>query len=257
MKAFFEKKTEKIFDLKNMDRDLLLYRVMPRFILEIIRKYFRLEVEGTENLPLKGRAIVVPNHSGYAGFDAFMLGNEIRNKTKRVPRILAHHLWFINKATAIPLEKMGITEATMNNGIELLEKDNIIILFPEGEYGNFKPTRKRYRLQEFKRGFVRMALMTGAPLVPSIVIGAEETHITLSQLKFTKYLIGTVLPLPLNVIPLPAKWHIKFLKPIHLDYPPSAANDRALVVRISRQVREIIQFNIDQELKKRTYVYVR
>src|ERR1700722_11927878 len=129
MKNFFEK-NEKIFGLKDLDRDRLLYRVMPRLVLEIIRKYFRLKVEGAENLPKRGRAIVVPNHSGYAGFDAFMLGNEIRNQTGRVPRILAHHLWFIHKATAIPLEKMGITEATMNNGLSLLKKNNIVILFP-------------------------------------------------------------------------------------------------------------------------------
>ena len=199
---------------------------------------------------------MVPNHSGYAGFDAFMLGNEIRTSTQRIPRILAHHLWFINKTTAIPLEKMGITEATLNNGLDLLKKNNIIILFPEGEYGNFKPIKNKYRLQEFKRGFVRMALLTQAPIIPTVVIGAEETHITLSQLKFTKYLIGTVLPLPLNVIPLPAHWKIKFLKPIHLEYPPSAAEDRDLVHKIARQVRDLIQFQIDQELKKRNYIYI-
>jgi len=256
MKNFFEK-NEKIFGLKDLERDVLLYRVMPRFVLEIIRKYFRLRVEGEENLPKRGRAIIVPNHSGYAGFDAFMLGNEIRNRTGRIPRILAHHLWFINKTTAIPLEKMGITEATLNNGLDLLKKNNVIILFPEGEYGNFKPTKKKYRLQEFKRGFVRMALLTKSPIIPSVVIGAEETHITLSQLKFTKYLIGTVLPLPLNVIPLPAQWKIKFLKPIYLDYPPSAADDKELVHKIARQVKDLIQFNIDQELKKRSFIYVR
>ncbi len=254
MKAFFDK-SEKIFDLKSLQTDQLLFRVMPRFVLEIIRKYFRLEVEGAENIPRRGRCIVVPNHSGYAGFDAFMLGNEIRNQSERVPRILAHHLWFINKATAIPLEKMGIAEATMNNGLALLQKNNIIMLFPEGEYGNFKPTRKKYRLQKFKRGFVRMALMSKSPILPVVIIGAEETHINLSQLKWTKYLIGTVLPLPLNVIPLPAKWFIKFLKPIHLDYPPEAANDRELVHRISEQVRESLQFNINQELQKRVKIY--
>ncbi|MDZ4676707.1 MAG: lysophospholipid acyltransferase family protein [Oligoflexia bacterium] len=256
MKAFFEKKS-KIFDLKTMDRDALLYKVMPRFILEIIRKYFRLEVEGLENIPKRGRGLIIPNHSGYSGFDAFMLGNEIRNHTGRIARILAHHLWFIHKSTTIPLEKMGITEATMNNGLELLKKNNLIILFPEGEYGNFKPTRKRYRLQEFKRGFVRMAIMTKSPIIPTLVIGAEETHINLSQLKFTKYLIGTVLPLPLNIIPLPAKWKIKFLEPITLDYPISAAEDRALVHKISQQVRERIQFQIDLELKSRSYIYLR
>jgi 1-acyl-sn-glycerol-3-phosphate acyltransferase len=256
MDNFFEKK-EKIFGLKTLDRDLLLYKVMPRLVLEIIRKYFRMTVEGAENIPKKGAALIVPNHSGYAGFDAFMIGNEIRNRTGRIPRILAHHLWFIHKTTAIPLEKMGITEATLNNGLSLLKKKNMVILFPEGEYGNFKPTTKRYRLQEFKRGFVRMALLMQTPIIPTIVIGAEETHINLSQFKFTKYLIGTVLPLPLNIIPLPAKWKIKFLKPIYLDYPPSAADDSELVHKIARQVRETIQFNIDQELRKRRFVYLK
>jgi 1-acyl-sn-glycerol-3-phosphate acyltransferase len=254
MDNFFEKK-EKIFGLKTLERDLLLYRVMPRLVLEIIRKYFRLTVEGAEHIPKKGSALVIPNHSGYAGFDAFMIGNEIRNRTGRIPRILAHHLWFIHKTTAIPLEKMGITEATLNNGLNLLKKKNMVILFPEGEYGNFKPTRKRYRLQEFKRGFVRMALTTQSPIIPTIVIGAEESHINLSQFKFTKYLVGTVLPLPLNIIPLPAKWKIKFLKPIYLDYPPSAADDSELVHKIARQVRDLIQFNIDQELRKRRHVF--
>src|ERR1035437_5659694 len=127
MENFF-KKNQKIFNLDTLDRDMLLYRVMPRFVLEIIRKYFRLEVDGGEHLPKRGRAIVVPNHSGYSGFDAFMIGNEIRNATGRIPRILAHHLWFITKTTAIPLQKMGITEATTNNGLDLLKKNNILIL---------------------------------------------------------------------------------------------------------------------------------
>ncbi len=256
MKAFFEKKS-KIFNLKGMDRDLLLYRVMPRLVLEIIRKYFRLDAEGIEHVPKRGRGLIVPNHSGYAGFDAFMLGYEIQNKLKRIPRILAHHMWFIHKSISIPLEKMGITEATTNNGLHLLEKNNLVILFPEGEYGNFKPTRQKYKLQEFKRGFVRMAIKTKSPIIPCLIIGAEEAHINLSQLKFSKYLIGTVLPVPLNVIPLPSKWKIKFLPPIHLDYPESVLEDRVFINKIARQIRDTMQFQLNLEIKKRTYKYFR
>lgn len=256
MENFFQR-TSKIFGLEDLERDVLIYRVMPRMIMEIIRKYFRLEVEGGEHLPKFGPAIVTPNHSGYAGFDAVVLGNEIRKITSRIPRILTHHLWFITDATAIPLQKMGMIEATTQNGLNLLKKKNMIVLFPEGEYGNFKPTRRRYRLQEFKRGFIRMALTSGAPIVPTVVIGAEETHITISQLKFAKYLIGTVLPLPLNVLPLPAKWRIKFLPPIYLDHPPSAANNKDLVHKISREVRTKIQKAINQELRNRKTVYIK
>ncbi len=255
MKNFFEKPTEKLFNLKELDKETLLFRVMPRLMMEITRKYFRMQVEGTENLPRRGRAIIIPNHSGYSGFDAVLLAHEIHKATKRIARVLAHHLWFVSPATAIPARKMGFEEATTANGLSLLKKNQMIILFPEGEYGNFKPTAKAYRLQEFKRGFVRMALATQTPIIPTIIIGAEETHINLRQLKFAKYLIGSVLPLPLNIIPLPAKWKIRFLEPIYLPYKPSAVNDPELVHEIAQDIQERMQKAISTELNKRGTIF--
>ena len=235
--------------------DDIIYRAAPRFIMEVMRKYFRLQVEGLENIPKKGPVIIAPNHSGYSGFDAMILAYEIYKATGRTPRVLTHHLWFITKTTSIPASKLGFIEATTKNGMATLEKKKMIILFPEGEYGNFKPTSKAYQLQEFKRGFVRMALQTGAPIVPTMIVGAEETHINLKQIKFSKLLRGVVLPLPLNVIPLPAKWKIKFLKPIDLPYKASAANDRALVREIAEDIREMGQDNIKKETVNRDGIF--
>lgn len=257
MKNFFEKPTEKLFDLRNLDKETLIYRLMPRLLMEIARKYFRLEVEGLENIPKKGRAIIAPNHSGYSGFDAMLLGHEIFKSTHRIPRVLTHHLWFLTSATAIPAQKLGFLEATTNNGLQQLRKNNLIILFPEGEYGNFKPSTEAYQLQEFKRGFVRMAIMTQAPIIPTIIMGAEETHINLRQLKFTKYLIGGVLPLPLNILPLPAKWKIRFLPPIVLPYRPSAVHDTELIHEVAQDFRELMQKAITEEVEKREWIYVR
>jgi 1-acyl-sn-glycerol-3-phosphate acyltransferase len=255
MENFFKKSKEKIFNLAQAPREVLLYRIVPKLCLEIVRKYFRLEVEGLENIPKKGRALLTPNHSGYSGFDAIIMGNEIHNHLSRIPRVLTHHLWFFSKATAIPAQKMGFIEATTQNGLKFLEKNNLVVLFPEGENGNFKPTAHRYRLQEFRRGFVRMALMTQSPIVPVLIIGAEETHINLRKLKFTKYLIGSVLPLPLNIIPLPAKWKIKFLEPIHLPYKPDAVNDTELVHEIADEIRDTMQTALNKELSQRKSVY--
>jgi len=248
---FFGKPKQKIFDLKNLDRDTLLYRVLPRLMLEIMRKYFRLEVEGLENIPKRGSGIIAPNHSGYSGFDALMLAHTINKDVHRIPRVLTHQLWFLTKTTAVPAQKMGFTEATYENGLNALKKNNLIVLFPEGEFGNFKPTTKMYQLQEFKRGFIRLALTTQAPIIPTLVIGAEESSINLSQLKFTKYLKGMVLPLPLNIIPLPVKWKIKFLPPIHLPYEPSAVDDRELVHEIAQDIQEQMQRALTEEIQKR------
>lgn len=248
---FLKKPKEKIFNLKNLDPDTLIYRVLPKLLLEIMRKYFRLKVEGAENLPKKGPVIIIPNHSGYSGFDAFLLSHVIQTETKRVPLIMTHYFWFLTKNTAIPAHKLGFTEATYENGVNALNKRHAIVLFPEGEQGNFKPTSQMYQLQEFKRGFVRMALEIQCPIVPALVIGAEETHINLSQLKFTKFLRGTVIPLPLNLIPLPAKWKIKFLEPIDLPYEPSAKDDVDLVHELTQEIQEKMQDALNEEIKNR------
>jgi len=255
MKNFFEKGLEKILDLKAVPREVLLYRVMPHLLLEGVRKYFRLEVEGIENIPAKGPVLITPNHSGYSGIDAVVLGHEIIRATHRIPRVMTHHLWFVSRTVALPAHKMGFVEATTNNGNELLRKNNLLILFPEGEFGNFKPTRKAYRLQEFKRGFVRLAIKNKATIVPTLILGAEETHINLKQLKLPRLLKNVVLPLPLNVIPLPAKWKIIFLEPIILPYQESAINDSELMNEISQDIKERMQIRLNKELAKREYVY--
>lgn len=255
MKNFWSKPNEKIFGLASLDRDTLIYRVLPRLLMEILRKYFRMKVEGVHNIPRRGSAIIAPNHSGYSGFDALVLSHVITQDAKRIPRVLAHYFWFLSKTTAIPAQKMGFTEATFENGISALEKKNLVVLFPEGEHGNFKPSSQMYQLQEFKRGFVRMALKTQSPIIPTLILGAEETHINLSQLKFTKFLRGLVIPLPLNVIPLPAKWKIRFLEPIELPYEPSAADDDDLVHEICNEIREKMQKELTQELRNRDSAY--
>jgi len=102
--------------------------------------------------------------------------------------VLTHHLWFLTKTTAIPANKLGFIEATSENGLKALKKNQLVVLFPEGEYGNFKPSSKAYQLQEFKRGFIRMALATNSPIIPTLILGAEETHVNLSRLKLTKFL---------------------------------------------------------------------
>jgi len=247
----WKKANEKVFGLRQLDYDSLLFKVFPRFLGEILRKYFRLEIEGLENIPHHGPVIIAPNHSGFSGFDAIVLSHVLLTETRRVPSVLTHHLWFLTPTTALPAQKMGFIEATFENGIKYLKKKHMIVLFPEGEHGNFKPSTKMYQLQEFRRGFVRMALQTKAVIVPTLIIGAEETHINLSTLKFAKFLRGPILPLPLNVIPLPAKWKIKFLPPVHLPYKPSSCEDRELVHEITSELQEMMQKELRAELRKR------
>lgn len=257
MKKLFQLKTEDLVpSLLRSDRETLLYKVLPHFFGELIRTYFRVTVEGQEHVPRRGRGLILPNHSGVSGFDAMVLHHEITRTVKRYPRVLTHHLWFLTKTTAIPAQKLGFIEATMENGIQHLKKNQLVVLFPEGEYGNFKPSAKAYQLQEFKRGFVRMALKTGAPIIPTLIIGAEETHVNLRRLKLTRFLRGVILPLPLNLIPLPSKWKIIFLEPIEYPYKKSAADDRELVKELAEELQDRMQERLNQELAKRESIFL-
>lgn len=255
MKKIFEIPKDGILNLKDLDKETLIYRVMPHFFMELMSKYFRLEVEGIENLPKSGRALITPNHSGYSGLDAMLLVHQISHLIQRTPRVLTHYFFFLSKATSIPAQKLGFIEASIKNGLHQLMNDHLVVIFPEGEQGNFKPTAKRYNLQEFKRGFIRMALQTQSPIIPTVIIGAEETHINLSQLKFSKYLRGFILPLPLNILPLPAKWKIKFLEPIELPYTADAIHDTELVHELAEMVQEDLQWALNEELSKRDTVF--
>jgi 1-acyl-sn-glycerol-3-phosphate acyltransferase len=231
--------------------EAIAYRMIPDLLMEVARRYFRLEIEGLENVPKRGPALITPNHSGYSGFDAMLLSHEIFKGTGRVPRVLTHKFWFMTETTKIPAEKIGFIEANMENGLLQLKKNNVVMLFPEGERGNFKPTAKRYTLQRFKTGFVRLAVMRECPIVPTIIIGAEETHINLAQIKLGKLAPGAILPLPLNVIPLPAKWKIKILPPISLPYGPTAAEDHELMEELAQDIRERMQVAITEEVSHR------
>jgi len=257
IKQLFQLKPEEIISqMMGANRETLLYKLLPHFFLELMKTYFRVQVEGAENLPKRGKALITPNHSGVSGFDAMVLQHEITRASGRHPRVLTHHLWFMTKTTSIPANRLGFIEATTDNGVKALNKNQIVVLFPEGEYGNFKPSSKAYQRQEFKRGFIRMAIMTGAPIVPTLILGAEETHVNLSRLKLTKFLRGVVLPLPLNIIPLPSKWKIIFMEPIYLPYKCEAADDRELMREIANDLQERMQDRLNKELKKRGSVFI-
>lgn len=256
MKWFFKEIQKKALKLGKLSKDDLVFHALPHLLGEIMTKYFRIELEGLENIPKKGAGIITPNHSGYSGFDAFLLCHHIYAETKRTPRVLTHKFWFLTMATSIPAKKLGFIEAKSGNGVDILHNEKLLLLFPEAEEGNFKPTSEKYQLQPFKGGLIRMALETGAPIIPTIVIGAEETHINLAKLKFSKYLKGVILPLPLNIIPLPARWKLKFLPPFKLKYGIEALRDEKKVKELSDDLQKYMQAEINKELKKRKWVFL-
>lgn len=225
--------------------------------LTLLRSYFRIEVEGLEHIPLQGAAIIAPNHSGFAGADAALLVHIIKRETRRRPRILAHRAYFDFSAKLKDLaESFGLRRASYEGGLDVLKKGNLLVLFPEGETGNFKSTLKRYELQPFHRGFIRMALDAGVPIIPCVIVGAEEANLNLGNINLGKWIKGLRIPLPLNFIPLPSKWLIRFLPPVPPDYfPPECMRDPKLMKIETRNFQAYMQKEIRKLVRERPFIY--
>ena len=248
-----------------LDQEFL--QIIEPFLGFMYRTYWRVETTGLENVPDEGKALLVCNHSGQLPWDGTMVGESIytEHPSQRIVRSL-YASWFPTLPFfSMTLTKLGQVLANEENGIRLLEQGHLVAVFPEGYKGVGKLFKDRYKLARFGRGgFVRMALRTGAPMIPVAVVGAEETYISLTKSDLIARLIGfpyfPITPTwpwlgPLGFVPLPTKWYIDYGEPIPTDqYDPEAANNLMLVSQLSDQIRNIVQTMIYDRLEKRRSV---
>ncbi len=245
----------------------VLEAVMPFFEF-LYRKYWRVTMTGLEQVPDTGRALFVVNHSGQLPFDGAMLASGIMldHPRNRLVRTMFAS-WFPTLPFAAPLlVKCGQVLATEDNGVRLLESEELVSVFPEGYKGVSKLYKERYQLARFGRGgFIRMALKTQSPILPVAVVGAEETYISIAKSDVMAKLIGfpyfpitPTFPLlgPLGVIPMPTKWFIDIGEPIPMDgYSPKADQNLMLVSQLTDQVRGVVQRMINERLARRKSVF--
>ena len=230
--------------------------------------WWRVETTGIERVPERGPGLIVANHSGVLPYDGVMIKLAVRHEhpARRDCRMLALDMFALLPFLAPMLAKSGAVRANPENGERLLEKGELVGVFPECVKGVGKHFRERYKLARFGRGgFVRLALRTGAPVIPCAVVGAEEIHPVLAKadwvgrpLGLPYFPITPTFPIlgPLGVVPLPSKWSIDFADPIDLrSYGPEAADDPILVNRLSEDVRTTIQGMIDGRVARRRSVW--
>jgi 1-acyl-sn-glycerol-3-phosphate acyltransferase len=152
------------------------------------------------------------------------------------------------------MNRLGAVRACPENALRLLDELRPVIVFPEGIQGLSKPFAQRYQLKRFGRGgFVKLALRTGAPIIPVAIVGAEETAPLFGKIPASFLGISY---LPLTPPPLPARWTIRFGDPISMgELPPEAAEDMSQVQRLTERTRESIQGMLQALLKERRSVF--
>ncbi|MBJ8347872.1 lysophospholipid acyltransferase family protein [Antrihabitans sp. YC2-6] len=246
-----------------------LESVLLPVVRPIYDAWFRVEVRGIENLPVRGAGLVVANHAGVVPLDGLMMSVAVHDNhpVHRALRLLAADLIFETPVVGTIARKAGHTLACTADAERLLRSGELTGVFPEGFKGVGKPYSERYKLQRFGRGgFVSAAIKTGAPIIPCSIVGSEETYPKLGDLAPLARLLGLpyfpVTPLfphlgPLGMIPMPSKWYIEFGEPIPTDsYDPSDADDPMVTFEVTDQVRETIQQTLYRQLAKRRSVFL-
>lgn len=266
--ALIKRRIDGDYEVDKWGRDLELVAELKPLFKFMYEKYWRVTTTGLENIPSKGSALLVGNHSGVVPWDGAMVIAAIAEEHPQSRMVRALHL---SRATEVPivglaLARMGQVQALPENAARLLDENELVLVFPEGVKGIGKPFGERYRLARFGRGgFVRVALRAGVPIIPVTIIGAEEIHPNMYNLKPLASLLNLpYIPAtptfpwlgPLGAIPLPTKWSIHFHKPIEVkNIKHRPAEEPLLVSKLSSQVRDTIQKKIYEQLKKRKNVF--
>jgi 1-acyl-sn-glycerol-3-phosphate acyltransferase len=186
------------------------------------RTYFRVRVHGIENVPPRGRAMLVGNHSGgYAIDGAMVLASMMMDMD---PPRLAHGMAekFLNTMPVSSLwtNRVGQLTGLPEHAVRLLEDDRLLMVFPEGARGTAKLHSQRWSLIEFGTGFMRLALQTKSPIVPLAFIGGGDVLPTVMNLyKLGKLFGAPYIPITpyLLPVPLPKPCEIVYGEPMHFE----------------------------------------
>lgn len=236
----------------------VLRRAFPMFLL-LYRAWFRVRSSGHQHLPTRGPAILAANHGGLLPFDGAMLVMDVALSTDppRLLRAIVDHwagsLSYVNVFFA----RVGQVIGTRENFADLLEDDQLVLVFPEGMNGIRKLITQRHRVQSFHVGFVEQALRAGAPIIPTAVIGSDDQAPILFDIKPLARLLGLpVAPVtptfpwlgPLGLIPYPVPYRIVYGEPLRFNerFGPEDADDPRLVRYLARLVRKEVQALIDR-----------
>ena len=230
--------------------------------------YFFADISGWENLPKDRHVLLVGNHNGGLGtpdLPLLITAWHDRFKDARPLHMLAHDVNFIFRTTAMMTCLAGGLRATRANGLKVLqEARRDLLIYPGGGKEFFRPFTERYRVNFFgHKGFIRLALRAGVPIVPVVACGAHESLFIIASNRRLARALGLdkkkipVIPLqfsfPLGLtlglvpnIPTPTKVQIHFEKPFLLDEygPEDADNDDALEL-IYEQVLGRMQKRMD------------
>jgi 1-acyl-sn-glycerol-3-phosphate acyltransferase len=168
----------------------VLYAVVRPLASALLRSWFRLRVTGSEQIPAQGPVIVAANHKSF--LDAFFLGLSTRRKVRFMAKVELFRgplRWLFTRLGAFPVRRGEADREALTTARAVLDQGGLLIVFPEGTRVD-EPDA----LGSPHHGAGRLAVETGAPIVPAAILGTSH--------------------LWLGPIPKPRRVDVSFLPPI-------------------------------------------
>jgi 1-acyl-sn-glycerol-3-phosphate acyltransferase len=147
-----------------------LYALVRALAVVFMRLWFRLRIVGAERIPREGPAIVAPNHKSF--WDAFFVAAATRRHVRYMGKSeLFQGPWgrLLVRLGAFPVRRGESDAAALETARAVLRQGGLLALFPEGTR-----IRDPESLGLPRRGAGRLALESGAPLVPAAITGSER-----------------------------------------------------------------------------------
>jgi 1-acyl-sn-glycerol-3-phosphate acyltransferase len=181
-----------------------LYAVVRTLAVAFMRVWFRLRISGAEHIPSSGAAIVAPNHKSF--WDSFFVAAATRRHVRYMGKVeLFQGPWgrLLVRLGAFPVRRGQADAEALETARTILRQGGLLALFPEGTR-----IRDPEQLGSPRRGAGRLALETGAPVVPAAITGSERLFA--------------------GPVPKPKRVQVAFAEPIpasHLPATPEAAGE--------------------------------
>lgn len=249
-----------------------LTRHVVDLLRPVVKLYHRSEVRGLERIP-KGRCLLVGNHSGgltTPDFAIFAVDYYGRFGYDKPLYVLAHDSMFHGPGAQL-LPHLGIIQANPANAAAALATDTAVLVFPGGDMEVYRPTVVENVIDfDGHTGYVDTAVDAGAPIVPVVSIGGQETQMYLSRgtwlaraLRLDKWerrvLRTDILPvsfgfpfglsvlIPVNM-PLPSKIISEVLDPIDVVATWGPHPDAE---KVDGRIRRVMQAELDRLARRR------
>src|ERR671919_905903 len=250
-------------DLDDRDPDFIREHLPLAWLASSL--WFRGEVRDMERIPDEGPVLLVGNHSGGTitpDTIVFTLAFNAYFGVERPFYQLAHNLVLTSPVGPF-LRRFGTVAASHENARKALESGAAVLVYPGGDWEVNRPTWEANRIDfAGRKGFVRLALEAGGPIVPVVSVGGQETAIFLTHgerlaktlrldrlLRLKTLPVNLSLPWILNVgdflghLPLPAKITVQVMEPVDLRKRYGSAPD---IDRIYEEITSSMQGQLNE-----------